>query len=97
MSLLSPYLNQTVKWSSFIRTDDVYSSNVFAPPVPIRVRNQAKCELYKTDRGDTKTSTSVLYTEAPVKAGDLINDSIVGAVNAMVSLEGNIIGYKVLI
>lgn len=96
MSLMSAYLNQTAKWEKFI-SEDGTATPQFEAPKNVAARCVHKRTFYQDSQGDLVLSTSVVYTEAPVQAGDKINDTFVKAVESMVDLSGATRGYKVIL
>lgn len=96
MSVLALYLNQTAKLERFVKTDS-YGNPTFEDPVTIKVRNQTKKELFRDEHGMMRLSTNVYYTQEKVTASDRIDGLHISGVNSMVDLNGQVVGYKVII
>ena len=65
MSMVTPYLNQTVTIKRFLRSTDTGRAE-YAPPEVLRCRLQNDRQLVRDEKGDQVVSEAALYCVEPV-------------------------------
>ncbi|MDE5946336.1 MAG: hypothetical protein K2G63_03370 [Oscillospiraceae bacterium] len=91
--MLEDYLNQSAELQHKTGTNQ-RGNPVFDDILTIQCRLQKKYTLIQKLDGETISAGHICYLVDEVKTGDKINGLTVLAVNSMVNLNGEIIGYK---
>lgn len=94
--MLSTYLNQTAEYKPCTGTDG-RGESIFGTPVTISCRKQAKTQNVLTATGQVLQSQHVYLLKQAVAVGDMLDGSVVMAVNDWHGLFGEVIGYKAVV
>lgn len=91
--MLNDYLNQTAELQRQTGTNQ-RGQPVFSECQEVQCRLQQRHSLIKKSDSEVISAEHVCYLADEVRTGDKINGLTVLAVNDMINLDGEIIGYK---
>ena len=87
------YCNQSARYEKFIEADN-YGNPTYAEPINIKVRREGHYKLFRNESGETKTSTTRIFSTTEVNINDRIDGKFVIDVAFMTDKQGNIIGWE---
>lgn len=91
--MLNDYLNQTAELQRQNGTNQ-RGQPVFSEIITIKCRLQQRHSLIKKSDSEIISAEHVCYLTDEVRTGDKINDLTVLAVNDMINLDGELVGYR---
>lgn len=91
--MLNDYFNQTAELQRQTGTNQ-RGQPVFSECQEVQCRLQQRHSLIKKSDSEVISAEHVCYLADEVRTGDKINGLTVLAVNDMINLDGEIIGYK---
>lgn len=91
---LKTYCNQTAQLERYADTDN-YGNPTYSEAETIKARIEGHYKLFRDENGETKTSTTRIFSPVEVGINDKINGRFVIDAMMMTDKCGNVIGWEI--
>ena len=94
--MLDSYTNQITTFEKNIGNDE-YNKIVYLESVNIKVRKEKKVQKVRNKLGVEVISNTTIFTKTLINIDDKIDSELVINVMSMTDLDGEVIGYEVML